>query len=77
MMVMLMAVVACSSSNKVPDKAGACEEPRPQMCTREYKPVCGVQENSIAKTYGNACTACSDEKVVFFLQGDCKGKKPQ
>ncbi len=74
-----MAMLAgCSSASRpVPDSAGLCEEPRPQMCTREYLPVCGVQDNSLAKTYGNACTACAEQQVVYFIKGGCAGKKPK
>ena len=69
-------LLACSSDPYVPESAGACEEPRPEMCTREYRPVCGVQQNSLAKSYGNACEACADEKVGFYIEGACRGKKP-
>ena len=75
--VLIMGLLGCSSDPYVPNNAGGCEEPRPEMCTREYRPVCGVQENSLANTYGNACTACADKQVVYYIPGACKGKKPE
>jgi hypothetical protein len=59
-----------------------CEAPRQQMCTREYVPVCGHVNTGIQcvttpcpsqrhQTYGNACSACADEKVTGYEQGDC------
>ena len=71
------AFFACSSSRPIPDSAVGCEKPRPQVCTRDYRPVCGVAENSLAKTYGNACSACADEKVRYIIQGACIGQPPK
>ncbi|MEX1668258.1 hypothetical protein AB4876_04995 [Zhongshania guokunii] len=78
---------ACASSKPASDTAvvegfKTCEAPRPEMCTREYKPVCGHVDTGIRcvttpcpskrhQTYGNACSACADEKVMGFELGDC------
>lgn len=60
----------------------ACKNPRPQICTREYRPVCGTRDTGIRclttpcasterKTYGNACTACADSTVIEYRSGKC------
>jgi hypothetical protein len=48
-----------------------CRDPRPEMCTNEYDPVCGRLVKGAFKTYGNACTACSDTGVVEHRPGSC------
>ena len=50
----------------------ACKEPRPQMCTRDYRPVCAKLDDGSRKTYSNGCTACTDPKVTSYYQGACK-----
>ena len=49
-----------------------CPEPRPQMCTREYRPVCAKLDDGSMKTYSNGCTACTDTKVVGYYPGACE-----
>ncbi len=59
-----------------------CTTPRPEMCTREYRPVCAQKFNGIQckkapcpdtdqVTFSNACEACADIKVQSFQLGAC------
>ena len=49
----------------------ACEDPRPEICTREYLPVCATRADGTTGTYGNWCDACADEKVESYVPGAC------
>jgi len=48
-----------------------CSEPRPQICTMIYRPVCGFDKADQSKTYASDCTACSDSEVVAYRKGEC------
>lgn len=52
-------------------KVSVCKDPRPQMCTMEYAPVCANVAGKRLKTYGNACSACGDVKVKEYVKGEC------
>lgn len=60
-----------------------CTEPRPQICTMDYTPVCATRDTGIRcvttpcpttenKTYSNGCTACSDKSVISYQAGSCE-----
>lgn len=73
LMVCLFLTVACA--HDVSEKENPltyCKEPRPQMCTMDYTPVCGLLDNKTVKTYGNACGACSDGKVSAYIANECQ-----
>jgi tetratricopeptide (TPR) repeat protein len=59
------------AEESLPVAGGACADPRPQMCTRDYRPTCGVRRDGTRRTYGNACTACADPEVVVQGSGPC------
>ena len=48
-----------------------CEDPRPQVCTMDYRPVCANLSDGTRKTYSNGCGACADAAVVSWSEGEC------
>ena len=49
-----------------------CEEPRPQICTREYDPVCATLKDGSTRIGATGCTSCSDSEVVGYKKGACE-----
>jgi hypothetical protein len=49
-----------------------CTEPRPQICTNEYLPVCGTAKDGGTKTYATGCTACANKNVMSYIKDACK-----
>lgn len=47
-----------------------CKDPRSEMCTREYRPVCAKRGTEWV-TKGNSCTACADPKVHGYTKDAC------
>jgi len=85
--IIVSSIIGCASpestSMQRPDGLyKRCKEPRPQICTREYRPVCATRDTGIRcvttpcdsqefKTYGNGCTACADTNVSEYRSGAC------
>lgn len=86
-------IVACGSAKKEPKPPidnpvvgySACTEPRPEVCTQQYLPVCAKKDTGIRcvttpcpstenVTYSNACSACADKKVYGYRTGACEAK---
>lgn len=49
----------------------ACENPRPEMCTRDFRPVCSLSEDGVYKTYAAFCNACMNKQVKSYYKGVC------
>jgi hypothetical protein len=71
-------IVACTAYSEKNDiqEPGAldlilCEEPRPQLCTMEYDPVCATLSDGSTTTGATGCSACSDPNVVGYKKGEC------
>ena len=71
--VLLLTVSACSSTEARNDLV-QCTDPRPEICTMDYTPVCAMLMASGTeqwKTYSNACSACADTTVSGYRQNAC------
>lgn len=69
-------VTGCAHRAVVPpDNANVCADPRPRMCTMEYRPAIGYDRagNAVGK-FGNACHACGQDAVHYTLP---EGKEPR
>jgi len=57
----------------VEDPVAQCSEPRPEVCTMEYNPVCAQLADGTASDYSSPCNACADDSVSGYLPGICAG----
>lgn len=70
----IMAVsLLCSCDTEIPtqDVDNSCMDPRPEVCTKEFVPVCGLKSDKSLKSYPNKCTACADKMVIGYNKGEC------
>ena len=70
------------ATSGLPDNLIQCTNPRPEMCTMDYRPVCGIRDTGVRcvttpcdstelMTYGNGCQACGDAAVIGYSEGAC------
>ena len=52
-----------------------CTDPRPEICTMDYRPVCATKTDGSQATYANGCGACSDPAVVEYREDACRGSQ--
>ncbi len=64
-------VLAGCASQPPANPVTQCSEPRPQVCTMEYAPVCADLVAGGRKQYASACNACADDTVAAYLKGEC------
>lgn len=70
----------------MPEAFVRCPDQRPEVCTQQYTPACGYfdqsdedsseesgasEKHAQKKTFGNACTACADSRVIGYTPGAC------
>jgi len=60
-----------TDKNRFAKEFKQCPEPRPQRCTREYRPVCATLNDGTRKTFPNGCTACADPQVTGYFPSAC------
>lgn len=70
------ALLAAGCASKAPTSVDSmaeqvCEEPRPQVCTMDYRPVCARLDDGTQQTYSNGCGACADARVVAWRDQAC------
>ena len=75
---LLLISCATPTDRNIPINAVQCTDPRPQICTMDYTPVCATGcttascETTELKTYANACSACADPAVNYHQPGECE-----
>jgi hypothetical protein len=81
----LLGLAACAQDTESAADGAVCNNPRPEMCTRDYRPVCGLRDTGVRcvtepcpstehETYGNACEACADGAVRSYRPGICESE---
>lgn len=73
-LLLLTAITFGCAATKTNSDITLCTEPRPEICTMDYTPVCGLRNvdgKEEWKTYSNACSACSDATVTGYKKDAC------
>lgn len=70
--IMCCSMLACTTTPEKGQVANLCKDPRPQICTMIYMPVCGLDDNNDFNTYASGCNACSRSEVLGYNEGACE-----
>jgi hypothetical protein len=70
---------ACGTATTASKEVTCSAAQRNMMCTEQYQPVCASYQvqcittpcNPVPKNYGNSCSACADQNVVSYSEGEC------
>ena len=65
-------LAACAGQQTEQVQGSACSEPRPQVCTMQYEPVCVDKGQGRLETYSSPCNACADDNVTAYARGACE-----
>jgi len=72
----LLTITACDLTEQIsPDNITLCTDPRAEVCTQNYLPVCGTEDPTIPSgwtTFSNACTACAVTTISAYKQEACE-----
>lgn len=73
-----VAVLGCAAQDDAPAPRmeSVCQEPRPQVCTMIFAPVCGRHFDGHTQTHSSDCNACADDTVVSHSPGACEDQEP-
>lgn len=67
----LAAILMLSACASQPEATTECAEPRPLVCTREFRPTCAVLAAGGTREFASPCTACADKSVSGYIAGPC------
>jgi hypothetical protein len=74
-LMVLPGLTACTANNTntmlAATEGQQCTEPRPEVCTRDYRPVCANLNDGSQKTYSNGCGACTGANADSWVAGEC------
>lgn len=74
LLLLVSAVLAgCQAAPPKAELEVECESPRPEVCTFEYRPVCGLERSGGWRTEGNGCSACANPEILGYKEGACGG----
>ena len=76
--IMIAAVLVLAACAGSPAPVGTqCSDPRPQVCTMEYNPVCATLVVGGVKQYASGCNACADDAVASYVPDVCPSDEDQ